>query len=397
MAAPEEWRAAGLFTGRALGAGVDVVADTHLAIGGRVRRFLPPVVRSVHDLHLAAANRVYSTVATAHRVVPQVAAEGAARSGATAPTQTSSGRVLASVLNGLKGDMVARDHPELEIPMALRLGDLDVATGDIPNAYAGANGDIVVFVHGLAEDEQAWSVSEPGRGFPERLAVDSSVTPVLLRYNSGLRISENGQRLAGLLDDLQRSWPVPLRSLTFVGHSMGGLVIRSACEQGSAAGSTWVDKTVAVITLGTPHSGAPLEKAVNVVDWVMRRVPEAEPIGRVLAERADGVKDLRFGSLVAEDWRGHEPDDLLRNTRVEVPVLPHVNYHWVAGSITEDPVHPVGRLIGDGMVRLTSASAVGSSGVHVGRTGHMKLLTSDAVYEQLRSWVDSARGAPQSD
>lgn len=407
MAAPQEWRAAGLFTGRALGAGVDVVADTHRAVGGRVRRFLPPVVRSVHDLHLATANRVYSTVAMAHRVVPQVAAEGAAISGATAPTQTSSGRVLVSVLNGLKGDLVARDHPELEIPMALRVDGADVPLEQIAQVYSEASSDVVVFVHGLAEDEQAWFGgdfesdlegdlrsdfgSETSGGFPGRLAVDAGLTPVLLRFNSGLRISENGMRLAALLDHVERQWPAPLNSLTFVGHSMGGLVIRSACEQGSQTGSRWVDKTSAVITIGTPHTGAPLEKVVNVVDWVMRRVPEAEPIGRVLAERAEGVKDLRFGSLVSEDWQGRDPDELLRNERVDVPVLPHINYHWVAGSLTEDPAHPIGRLLGDGMVRLPSASAVGTSGVHVGRTGHQKLLTSDVVYEQLLAWVVAAR------
>lgn len=392
MAAPQEWRAAGLFTGRTLGAAVDVVADTHRAIGARVRTFLPPVVRSVHDLNLEAAAAVYSTVAGVHRVVPQVAAEGAALRVATPPSETSAGRVLAPVLNGLKGDLVARDHPELEIPMALRVAGEDVLIDDIAEVYAGATGDVVVFVHGLAEDEQAWFAGEPGRGFPERLAVDAGVAPVVLRYNSGLRISENGRRLAALLDDVQREWPVPLRSLTFVGHSMGGLVIRSACEQGRDAGAGWVANTAAVITLGTPHTGAPLEKAVNVVDWVTRRVPEAAPVGRVLAERAVGVKDLRFGSLVADDWQGRETDTLLRNTRVEVPLLPHVSYHWVAGSLTEEFGHPLSRLIGDGMVRLTSASAVGATGVRVGRTGHMKLLTSEAVYERLLTWTVTACG-----
>jgi pimeloyl-ACP methyl ester carboxylesterase len=299
--------------------------------------------------------------------------------------------VLAPVLNGLKGDLVASDHPELEIPMALRFEGADVSVGDVPRVYADATGHLVVFVHGLAEDERAWSLEEDRQGYPERLATDTGATAVLLRYNSGLRISDNGERLAALLDSVVRHWPVPVRSISLVGHSMGGLVIRSACAQGSAAGMAWVAQTATVITLGTPHTGAPLEKVVNVVDWVMRRVPEAEPIGRVLAERATGVKDLRFGSLVAEDWQGRDPDELLRNTRVEVPLLPHVNYHWVAGSITDNTAHPVARLVGDGMVRVPSASAVGDSGVHVGGTGHMKLLASDEVYAQLLGWVSRVR------
>jgi hypothetical protein len=190
---------------------------------------------------------------------------------------------------------------------------------------------------------------------------------------------------------------------------MGGLVIRSACEQGHQMAAPWVALTEAVITLGTPHTGAPLEQVVNVVDWVMRRVPEAEPIGRVLAERAIGVKDLRFGSLVPADWQGDDPDALLRNTRVDVPLMEHIRYHWIAGTLTRDPTHPIAWLVGDGMVRLPSATAVGKprgkprgglrsadddqrkvdsvTGAHIGATGHMKLLSSDEVYEQLKMWL----------
>ena len=390
MVAAHEWRATGLFAGRALGAAVDVVADTHRAIGNRVGTFLPPVARAVNKWQLRYAEGVYSTVATAHRLAPRLAAEGAARS-SVAPTQTRAGRTLAPVLNGLKGDLVAQDHPELAIPMSVRLNGEDVPPSSIAEIYAGATANVVVFVHGLAEDEQAWFLAEPGYSFPERLAKDSEVTPVLVRYNSGLRISDNGLRLATLLDDLVGHWPVTVRSITLVGHSMGGLVIRSACQQGRDADLTWVGRTSTVITLGTPHTGAPLEKAVNVVDWVMRRVPEAEPIGRILAERAVGVKDLRFGSLLPSDWQGHDPDELLRNTRGDVPLLPHVRYRWIAGSLTENPAHPLSRMIGDGMVRLPSASAVGDTGVQVSATGHMKLLASDEVYQRLLEWVGSAR------
>ncbi|GAA1810448.1 hypothetical protein [Nostocoides veronense] len=36
------------------------------------------------------------------------------------------------------------------------------------------------------------------------------LTPVLVRYNSGLRISDNGAALGALLADLVAGWPVPL-------------------------------------------------------------------------------------------------------------------------------------------------------------------------------------------
>ncbi len=84
---------------------------------------------------------------------------------------------------------------------------------------------------------------------------------------------------------------------------------RSACHHETP----WTSKVVTVVSLGTPHLGAPLEKAVHVIDWVMRRVPESEPIGRVLANRsAESVKDLRFGSLVEDDWRDQGRGRVLR-------------------------------------------------------------------------------------
>ncbi len=54
------------------------------------------------------------------------------------------------------------------------------------------------------------------------------MTPVYLRYNTGLPVGRNGADLAWLLDDLVAAWPVPVRSIALVGHSMGGLVVRAA-------------------------------------------------------------------------------------------------------------------------------------------------------------------------
>ncbi len=54
--------------------------------------------------------------------------------------------------------------------------------------------------------------------------------------NTGLHISDNGRRLAELLDRLDGCWPVPVEEILLVGHSMGGLINRSACHYGMEDG-----------------------------------------------------------------------------------------------------------------------------------------------------------------
>jgi pimeloyl-ACP methyl ester carboxylesterase len=107
-----------------------------------------------------------------------------------------------------------------------------------------------VFVHGLCETDEAWKLGA-GRHVPygHRMEIELGYTPVYLRYNTGLHISENGRALAGLLEDLVAAWPVPAHEVALIGHSMGGLVGRSACHYG--ADSACVAKVRHVFTLGT--------------------------------------------------------------------------------------------------------------------------------------------------
>lgn len=371
-----EWKATGDAAGRGLGGLVRIVGDTHKAISQRVDDSLPEFAKPFNAAHSRTAQAVYSVVETAHTQAPR----GLARLGAmtsTQPSDTKLGRVLQPVVNGFHGDAIAADHPELAIPMAVRVDGRNA----VPEDFADATGHLVVYVHGLAEDERAWSLR--GRvPYGQRL-LDLGLTPVYVRFNSGLHISDNGQALAALLDELVEAWPVPVESISLVGHSMGGLVARSACH----AGGVWTASVTNVVTLGTPHLGAPLEKTVHVIDWMMRRVPEAEPIGRILANRSVGVKDLRFGSLVEDDWRDQDIDDFLVNRSAEVPFLPDATYYWVAATLTRDTSHPMGRLVGDGMVRYPSASKVQGEGLHLGGVGHLDLLTDDTVCDALREWL----------
>ncbi|MBM3390712.1 MAG: hypothetical protein FJY34_01875 [Betaproteobacteria bacterium] len=61
----------------------------------------------------------------------------------------------------------------------------------------------------------------------------------LRRDNSGRHISTNGRELADRIEALLGNWPVPVEELAILGHSMGGLLARSAWHYGTAAGHAW--------------------------------------------------------------------------------------------------------------------------------------------------------------
>jgi hypothetical protein len=107
-----------------------------------------------------------------------------------------------------------------------------------------------------------------------------------------------------------------------------------------------------------------------------------------------GIKDLRFGAIAEDDWKGSAPDDLLRNTVSYVPALEGVNHHFVTAVITSDPAHPVGALVGDLMVRPASGIGQGrrrrieATEVRViGGRRHFDLLHDPEVQDQVMGWL----------
>ncbi|HZD64530.1 MAG TPA: hypothetical protein VE152_00360 [Acidimicrobiales bacterium] len=188
-----------------------------------------------------------------------------------------------------------------------------------------------------------------------------------------------------------------MERIALVGHSMGGLVARSACHQGAASGLGWAPLVRQVVCLGTPHLGSPVEKGANVVGWTLDRFPETRPFAGALNSRSVGIKDLRFGSCLETDWRDHDPDELLRNRCQEVPFLPTATYHFVGVTVTREVDHPLGAAVGDLLVRFGSASGRGRqravpfedrNGRHLGGLHHLDLLAHPAVYDQLRTWLE---------
>lgn len=401
-----EIRAVGELAGDTLGGGGALARDMHGAIAGRAFGALGPLGAPVRAVHDGVAGAVHRGIRAGMRALPRGGAhvlalrarDDASSLGATAP-----GGIALGVLNGAIGDALAATGSPLALDMAVRRGGADVpaAPAALALAFPQATPKLAVFVHGLSETEGAWRVP-PLRGrrpawpsYGELLAQDLGFTAVELRYNTGLHISHNGRRLAELLVELGRAWPVAIDEMALVGHSMGGLVARSACHYGKADGHAWTQVVRHVFCLASPHLGADLEKAINASGWALGRVAETRPFAKIINGRSAGIKDLRYGACVDEDWLGCDPDEFLRDRCNEVPFLPDAHYYFIAATLRDGPL---GSLLGDLLVRIPSGSGRGSgrgrcipfeadNGRELAGLTHFDLLNHPAVYEQLRTWI----------
>jgi pimeloyl-ACP methyl ester carboxylesterase len=306
-----------------------------------------------------------------------------------------------AVLNGVLGDHLAATGNPLAIPMSLRR-DAAVIEPQRPvleAALAEVTGRVLIQVHGLCMNDRQWA--RAGGDQIAAIAADLGYTSLHLHYNSGLRIAQNGREFAGLLQRLVAEWPVPVEELVIVGHSMGGLVARSAHHHGSAAGHGWPARLRKLVFLGTPHHGAPLERAGNGLDMLLGLSPYTLPFTRLGRIRSAGITDLRFGILLDEDWQGRDRYAPQRkDPRTPVPLPAGVDCYTIAALRAERPDAPAARLVGDGLVPLASALgehkdprfALQFPDTHrwVGHgLGHFELLSSPRVFEQVARWLAS--------
>jgi len=381
--------------------------EVHAAVGDRVFGILGPLGAPVHLVHERITSGSYRLIGAALRAPVAVGGRTLARAtapGAPALGDSTAGGVALGVMNGIVGDRLARDHPDLALELTVRRRGREVSTdgAGLDRAFPDATPRLAVFVHGLCETDEAWRLSPPGAGrrrptYGARLRDELGYTPVYVRYNTGLHVSDNGRRLAAVLDQVSAGWPAEVEQIALIGHSMGGLVARSACHYGEREGHRWVERVRHVFCLGSPHLGAPLERAANLAGWALNRLPETRPFGDLFFNRRSaGIKDLRFGSCVEEDWSDCDPDEFLRDRCREVPFLPFTAYYFVGATLTARK-EGIGGLIGDLLVHYPSASGNGrrrripfevENGCHLGGVNHLELLNHPAVYDQIRSWLE---------
>ena len=324
-----------------------------------------------------------------------------------------------AVVNGLFGDALDDQGSPLATPMTIRAGAtvLPLERRPLADALATALPDagprICLLVHGLMSTESIWRFPDTAATtYGTLLARDHGVVPLALRYNTGRHISTNGRELAGLLARLVAAWPVRVREIDLIGHSMGGLVIRSACHYARAVrprgrylpiGRPWTTKVRRVVLVGVPNTGAPLEVFVNLTSaalWTLP-VPATRLVGLGLDRRSAGIKDLRFGALLDEDWQEQDPGAREPTPPRPVRGLPRARHLMIAGSVTADPEHPLARIIGDALVTPSSATApaVGATGIdplpdatlrHFPQVTHLALANRPEVYAAIGDWWEPA-------
>ncbi|MES2258852.1 MAG: alpha/beta hydrolase [Pseudomonadota bacterium] len=300
---------------------------------------------------------------------------------------------LLAAVNGVLGDHLARTANPLAIPMSLRRNGASLALDDIGD---DVNGRILVLAHGLCMNDLQWR--REGHDHGAALQAERGYTPLYLHYNSGRHISENGRDFAEKLEALLAAWPVPVEELVIVGHSMGGLVTRSACHYGELAGHGWLRHLSKAVFLGSPHHGAPLERGGNWINVVTDMTSYTAPFSRLAKLRSAGITDLRHGSLLDSDWE--EQDRFAHGAALpqSVPLPASVACYTVAATIGEQPDDISNCVAGDGLVPL--ASALGrhddrqrsltfptANRAVVYGTNHMELLNSPVVYQQLLEWL----------
>lgn len=303
-----------------------------------------------------------------------------------------------AALNGVLGDHLAAGGNPLATPMRLcHAGQpLTLTAPALAEAIPQASSQILLLAHGLCLNERSWQRN--GHDHGAALAADLGATPVYVRYNTGRHISTNGRELAAQIGALIAGWPAPVQSLTIVGHSMGGLVARSAWHYGAAAGQVWPQQVRALACLGSPHHGAPLERGGNGIDLILGANPYTAPFARLGHIRSAGITDLRHGSLLDEDWAGRSRFAHPHDLRSPLP-LPQGPACYAVGATTGETAGDLrDLLIGDGLVPLGSALgahrdpmrhlAFPAANQWVGYgMNHMDLLDHPEVYAQLRDWL----------
>ncbi|HET9821531.1 MAG TPA: alpha/beta hydrolase [Burkholderiaceae bacterium] len=308
---------------------------------------------------------------------------------------------LVAALNGVLGDYLAATGNPLATPMALR-HDGQALPGDAAGLAAAlphAGSEVLLLVHGLCMNDRQWT--RDGHDHGRALARHFGFTPLYLLYNSGLHVSINGHALALQLEALVDGWPRPLTRIALLGHSMGGLLLRSALHIARHAGHRWPARVSDMVFLGTPHHGAPLERAGHWIDLLLDATPYSKPLSRLGKVRSAGITDLRYGNLLDEDWVGRDRFSHRRDHRQPVPLPEHVRCAAIAACLAPAARGTAPGWLGDGLVPVDSALgrhrdprrvlAFADDRQWIGAgIGHLGLLSDPAVYERLQDWLAPA-------
>jgi pimeloyl-ACP methyl ester carboxylesterase len=309
---------------------------------------------------------------------------------------------LLPALNGAIGDKLEKDKSELAIQMSFRENGKDIGLDELAvfKQDQGHKKDVLIFVHGLMSDEVLWQKpNEEEKGYGVLLS-EMNYEVLYIRYNTGRHISENGRSLTEFLETFYLKYKENINQIVLMTHSMGGLVSRSAGYYGKLVGHTWIEKLSKVYLLGVPHDGSFLEKAGHLTTVVLDHIKNFHTnlISKISNERSNGIKDLRWGFLVDEDWNQPEANNLAGVKRTIVPPLDGVEYYIIVATISEDESGIVSQYFGDGLVGKDSAT--GESFYHnvenkdflrvkvFSKLNHISLLSSLDVFDYIKRTLE---------
>ena len=311
---------------------------------------------------------------------------------------TDGEEAVRSALNGIVGDYLEETENHLKITMKFRYQSKTISldSKSLDETYPTINGKILLMVHGLCMNDIQWTRKEHNHGVA--LAKELGKTPIYLNYNSGRHISTNGQNFNELLEKLVLHWPVPIEELVIIAHSMGGLVTRSALHYGHQTQKIWTKHLKKIIFLGTPHHGAPLERIGNHLDVILESIPYAKPFAQLGKFRSAGITDLRYGSLIDEDWRGNDRFEVQGDQRQIIPLPKRIECYSIAAINSKATSPAFYKMMGDNLVDVKSVLGQNKNpakNLHFKKNNtcvvyentHLDLLNNPEVYTKIKTWL----------
>lgn len=338
--------------------------------------------KPIEDVHNELTDLVYSVVKGTGKGL----LDGAAMMANAVSTADLNGKsaqrlsAVSSAIHGLIGDHLAVSRNPIQIKAGFYEGChlVDLSPEGLASTYPNATPHLVVFAHGLCCDESVWNMySKPedvhSAPYAQKLAHRFEVTPMFLRYNTGLSIESNGRRYRRLLKRLVTNWPVPVESVTLIGHSMGGLVGRVAVQDMGPEDAKLAAVLQDVISLGTPYTGSPVARIADAGEALLGGFELSRPISKVLGVRSTGIRNLQkgLGPLKTSDGTP-------------------INFHLMGATMSTNAGSWVTEAVGDGLVQMSSALADESGKAQrlaFASKHHMRLVNDNEIYQQIEAVV----------
>ncbi len=298
------------------------------------------------------------------------------------------------VMNGVVGHRLEKRKSRLSIQMKLyhQGAPLGLTEKGLRSLGPSRKGKVCLLLHGSCNSENDWFFSKDRpENYGSLFESDFGHTPLYLRYNTGLHVSTNGRRLSDLLEKFIENYPGRIQEIVVIGYSMGGLILRSACHYARQDNRKWLRVAKRAFYIGSPHCGTHFEKFGKLTSLVLKSIPHlaTRAIGSLIDLRSDGIKDMRHGYLIDEDWKTKNADRLFHFKRNVIPLADSIHHYQITGTISKDENSRWARVFGDGLVHPASGAGVPTPKSHIkilpGIT-HRALQRSPRVYEQIKSW-----------